>query len=81
MDIRFESEDEFRKFAADLKRRYSRIQIRVTENLLVHKFFVYIYRWCKDFPGGAWDREGYFVTKDREVAMRLYYLEGRGQDD
>ncbi len=76
MDTRFDSEVEFREFAADLKRRYSRIQIRVTENLLVHKFFVYIYRWCKDFPGGAWDREGYFVTKEREVAMKLYDLEG-----
>ena len=76
MDTRFESELEFRKFAADLKRQHSRIQIRVTENLLVHKFFVYIYRWCKDFPGGAWDREGYFVTKEREVAMKLYDLEG-----
>lgn len=81
MNIRFDSEVEFRQFAADLKRQCSRIQIRVTENLLVHKFFVYIYRWCKDFPGGAWHREGYFVTKDREVAMRLYDLEGRGQDD
>ena len=81
MEIRFDSEDEFREFAADLKRQYPRIQIRVTENLLVHKFFVYIYRWCKDYPGGGWGYEGYFVTKDREVAMRLYDLEGRGQDD
>ncbi len=76
MDTRFDSEDEFRKFAADLKCQHSRIKIRVTENLLVHKFFVYIYRWCKDFPGGAWYREGYFVTKEREVAMKLYDLEG-----
>ena len=81
MDTRFDSEVEFRQFAADLKRQYSRIQIRVTENLLVHKFFVYIYRWCKDYPGGGWAYEGYFVTKDREVAMKLYDLEGRGQDD
>ena len=76
MDIRFESEDEFREFAAALKMEHSRIQIRVTENLLVHKLFVYIYRWCEDFPGGAWDCEGYFVTKDREVAMKLRDLEG-----
>ncbi len=76
MDIRFDSEDEFRTFAADLKRQHSRIQIKVTENLLVHKSFVYVYSWCKDFPGGAWELDGLFVTKEREVAMRLLDLEG-----
>ena len=76
MDIRFDSEEEFRKFATGEKKEYGRIQIRVTENLLVHKFFVYLYHWCKDFPGGSWSSAAYFVTKDREVALRLMDLEG-----
>ena len=75
MDIRFDSEEEFSKFAATEKKEYGRIQIRVTENLLVHKFFVYLYHWCKDFPGGSWSSAAYFVTKDREIALRLMHLE------
>ena len=76
MDIRFDSEEEFSKFAAAEKKEYGRIQIRVTENLLVHKFFIYLYHRCKDFPGGSWSSAAYFVTKDRKVALRLMDLEG-----
>lgn len=76
MDIRFESEEEFKQFAVSQEREHGRIQIRVTENLLVHKFFVYLYHWCKDFPGGSWSSAAYFVTKDEDVALRLMDLEG-----
>jgi hypothetical protein len=71
------TEAEFRELAARLKWKYGKIQIRVDENLLVNKFFVYLFRWCKDFPGGAWDRYGCFVTKSREVALSLMELEGK----
>ncbi len=72
---RIDSEVEFRKFAAREKARYGKIQIRVDENLLVHKFFIHLYRWCKDFPGGGWSCSAYFVTKNRDVALSLMKLE------
>ncbi|MCL4509532.1 MAG: hypothetical protein M1470_00435 [Bacteroidetes bacterium] len=75
---RIDSEAEFRKFAVRERAKYEKIQIRVTENLLVNKFFVDLYRWCKDFPGGGWSHSKYFVTKDREVALKLRDLEKGG---
>ncbi len=75
MEMRFDSEVEFRKFADRQRREYGRIQVRVIENLLVGKFFVHLSRWSKDFPGGGWDRSGYFVTESRDVAMSLLKLE------
>lgn len=75
MEIRFESEVEFREFAAQEKKEFVKIQIRVTENFLVGKFFVYLYHWCKDFPGGGWLLSAYFVTKNKEIALKLRDLE------
>jgi hypothetical protein len=72
---RIDSEVEFRKLAARQKRDHEKIQIRVTENLLVGKFFVYLYHWCKDFPGCGWSSCAYFVTKNRDVALGLKELE------
>ena len=72
---RIDSEVEFRELAFREKKEYEKIQIRVTENLLVGKFFVYLSRWCKDFPGGGWSCSAYFVTKSKEVALSLMKLE------
>ena len=74
MDIRFESEVEFRKFAARQKREYEKIQIRVTEAVLTGKWFVNLYLYCKDFPGGTYDHVATFVTTDEQVALRLMDL-------
>ena len=62
--------------ASRQKRGYDKIQIRVSENLLIRKFFVHLYRWCKVFTGGGWSSCAYFVTKNREVALSLRKLGG-----
>ena len=74
--IRVSSEDEFRELAARLKKKYGRIQVRVCEAVLVGKWFVRLYRFCKDFPpAGTFDLVTTFVTKDEKVALRLMDLE------
>ena len=74
-DIRINSEAEFRELAARLKLKYRKIQIRVHEASLTGKWFVYLYRYCKDFPGGTYDHVATFVTTDEKVALRLMDLE------
>ena len=75
---RINSEAEFREFALRLKREHGRIEIRVTEAVLVGKFFVKLSHWCKDFPGGGFDAVADFVTKDKALALRLMQLEKGG---
>jgi len=75
-DIRINSEDEFRQLAAQLRKEYGRIQIRVHQAVLTGKWFVQLYRFCKDFPpAGIFDLVATFVTTDKEVALRLMDLE------
>lgn len=75
-DIRVNSEDEFSELAYQLRGEYGKIQIRVYEAILVGKWFVRLYRFCKDFPpAGTFDLVATFVTSDEKVALRLMDLE------
>ncbi len=69
-DIRVNSEAEFRELAAQLRNEYGQIQIRVHEVVLTGKWFVQVYRFCKDFPpAGTFDLVATFVTTDEKVAV------------
>lgn len=75
-DIRVNSEAEFRELAAQLKNEYGKIQIRVHQAVLTGKWFVQVYRFCKDFPPvGTFDLVATFVTTNEKVALRLMDLE------
>lgn len=75
-DIRVNSEAEFRELAAQLKNEDGKIQIRVWEAVLVGKWFVRLYRFCKDFPpSGTFDLVATFVTTDEKVALGLMDFE------
>ena len=75
-DIRVSSESEFRELAAQLRNEYGKIQIRVHQAVLTGKWFVRVYRFCKDFPpAGTFDLGATFVTTDENVAVGLMDLE------
>ncbi len=75
-DIRLTSEDEFRELAGQLRNEYGKIQIRAHLAVRTGKWFVQLYRFCKDFPpAGIFDLVATFVTTDEKVALRLMDLE------
>ncbi|MCL5266958.1 MAG: hypothetical protein M1469_02505 [Bacteroidetes bacterium] len=75
-DIRVTSEDEFTELAVQLRNEYGKIQIRVHQAVLTGKWFVGVYRFCKDFPpAGTFDLVATFVTMDEKVALKMTDLE------
>jgi len=78
MRERINSEAEFRELALQLKRKYGRIQIKVTEAVLTGNIFVYLDFWSENFPGGTFFSEAELVTKDKALALRLMELEKGG---
>ncbi len=73
--VRVSSREEFIELAARLKEEFGKIQVRLEYYPLVGKWFVSLYRFCKDFPpAGAYSIAADYATTDEKEARSLLDL-------